>query len=309
MDLRVLRSFVAVAEERSFTHAAERLHIAQPPLSRQIQQLEREIGAQLIDRSARPLQLTTVGQLVYEQARQILGRVNDMREMVARVVHTEKRRITMAYVSTVLHARLPDIIRDFRIRAPNVDLSLVELVTIDQITALKEGRIDLGWGRLRLQDDAIQRIVLREEKLIAAVPEKYTYQEERDFISLSELTAYPLIVFPRYPRPSYADQVLTLFHDHGLDPHIGHEASELQSAISLVAAEEGISIVPESVRRWPMDGVRYLELAEDASSPIILSYRKGDNSPELVAIAEAIASMYSIWDYEIPEAILTLARR
>lgn len=309
MDLRVLRSFVAVAEERNFTHAAERLHIAQPPLSRQIQQLEREFGVELIDRSSRPLQLTAIGQLVYEQARQILGRVSDMREMVATAARTENRRFVMGYVGTVIYARLPPIIRDFRAHVLNVDLSLIELVTLDQISALKEGRIDIGWGRLRFEDDAVQRIVIREEKLIAAVPEKFIRSEDQNVISLRELAMHPLIVFPRDPRPSYADQVLELFHDHGLTPRIAHEARQLQSAIGLVAAEEGISIVPESVRKSHLDGVCYLELAEEASSPIIMSFRKNDYSPELVAMAQAIERMYSIWHYDIPNAILSLARK
>ncbi len=307
MDLRVLRYFVAVAEEHSFTQAAGRLHIAQPPLSRQIQQLEAEIGAELIDRSTHPLRLTTIGRLVYDQARQILGRVGDMREMVARAVHTERRRFALGFVATVVYGRLPALIRDFRTHMPDVDLNLSELVTLDQISALKEGRIDVGFGRIRFEDDALRRIVLREEKLIAAVPTRYVRQDQKETIGLQELSMHPLIIFPRDPRPSYADQVLALFHDHDLTPHVAHEARELQIAIGLVAAEEGVSIVPESVRKSQMDGVCYLSLAEEASSPIIMSYRKDNRSPELIAMAETIARMYAVWHYEIPDAIRTLS--
>lgn len=309
MDLRILRYFVAVAEEHSFTLAAERLHISQPPLSRQIQLLEAEIGAELVDRTVHPLRLTAIGRLVYEQAKQILARVDDMREMVARAVHTERRRFAMGFVATVVFGRLPALIRDYRAHMPNVDLGLTELVTLDQITALKEGHIDVGVGRIRFEDDALRRIVLREEKLIAAVPEKYFPEGTQSITSLQELASYPLIIFPRQPRPSYADQVLALFHDRDLTPHVAHEVRELQITIGLVAAEEGVSIVPESVSKSRMDGVRYLDLSEAASSPIILSYRKNGRSPELIAMAQTIERMYALWQYDIPDAIRTLARQ
>ncbi len=138
MDLRQLRYFVTVAEERNFTRAAERLHIAQPPLSRQIQQLESEVGSELIDRSARPLRLTPVGQLVYEQALQVLGRMADLRDMVRHAVAAERRRFAIGFVASTIYARLPPLIREFRAAAQNVDLSMVDLTTLEQIAALKD---------------------------------------------------------------------------------------------------------------------------------------------------------------------------
>jgi DNA-binding transcriptional LysR family regulator len=304
VDLRQLRYFVTVAAERNFNKAAERLHIAQPPLSRAIQQLEAELGAGLIDRTARPLKLTTVGNLFYEQAIQVLGRMEDMRSMMRSAVASEKRRFTIGFVASTMYARLPELIRAFRLAAPDVELVLQESVTLDQITALKEGRIDVGFGRIRFEDPAVRRTILRYEPLIAALPSESVLAQGSGPISLAEIGREPLILYPRLPRPSYADQVLSLFHDHGIEPRVVHEARELQIAIGLVAAEEGVAIVPESIRRSRSEDVRYRELAEAATSPIIMSQRIGDHSPEIRLMSDLIARKYSEWGYDVPESLL-----
>ncbi|WCT74128.1 LysR family transcriptional regulator [Sphingomonas naphthae] len=304
MDLRHLRYFVTVAAERNFNRAAEKLHIAQPPLSRAIQQLEAELGAELIDRTARPLKLTNVGHLFHEQAVQVLRRMDDMRTMMSAAVSSERRRFTMGFVSSTIYARLPELIREFRGEAPDVELVLVESVTFDQIAALKDGRIDVGFGRIRFEDPAVRRTILRNERLVVALPAGSPLAQETTPISLADLAAQPLILYPRFPRPSYADQVLSLFHDHGIEPKVVYEARELQIAIGLVAAEEGIAIIPESVRRSRTEDVRYRDLVEPATSPIIMSQRVGDTSPELRLMARIIARKYAEWGYAVPESLL-----
>ncbi|CAN5246996.1 LysR family transcriptional regulator [soil metagenome] len=298
-----MRYFVMLASERNFTRAADRLHIAQPPLSRQIQQLEAELGAELIDRTARPLKLTAAGHLFHEQALQVLGRVDDMRSMMDSARLSEKRRFSVGFVASTIYARLPALIRQFRASAPKVDLNLVELVSLDQISALKEGRIDLGFGRIRFEDPAVRRTVLREEPLVAAVPASHPLAHQGGPVSLARLTEEPLIIYPRAPRPSYADQVLSLFHDQGLAPRVAQEVRELQIAIGLVAAEEGVCLVPESVRQSRADDVRYLELVEPATSPIIMSQRVGDHSPDIDRMSSIIVQTYARWGYHIPETM------
>ena len=281
MDLRQLRYFVTVANERNFSRAADRLHIAQPPLSRQIQQLEAEVGAQLIDRSSRPLRLTEPGRLFYEQSIQVLARVEEMRTMMKRTLKIEKRRFVIGFVGSVLYGHLPELIREFRRAAPEVELHLVELVTLEQIAALKEGRIDIGFGRVRFDDDEVRRIILREEQLVVALPMDHPLEKQSGPVSLEQLAEERLILYPRAPRPGYADQVIALFHDRGLEPRVAHEARELQIAVGLVAAEEGACIVPVSVQKSRVEGVRYKRLAEPATSPIIMSHRQCDKMPEL----------------------------
>lgn len=307
MDLRTLRHFVALATERNFNRAAQRLNMAQPPLSRSIQQLEAEVGAELIDRTHRPLMLTPIGRLFLDQALEVLRRVEDMRVMMNAAIATERRRFVIGFVSSTIYARLPALIREFRAEMPNVDLTLVESTTLDQIAALKEGRIDIGFGRVRFEDPAVQRTVLRREPLVAAVPLSSDIGRDGGPVSLSLLAKARLIIYPSTPRPSYADQVLSLFRDNGLSPGAIYEARELQIAIGLVAAEEGVAVIPESVRRARPDDVRYLNLVEPASSPIIMSHRLGDYAPEILAFKAIIARKYGDWGYAVPEALLAEA--
>ncbi|TCM19683.1 DNA-binding transcriptional LysR family regulator [Novosphingobium sp. PhB165] len=303
MDLRLLRYFVAVADEGNFNRAAERLHIAQPPLSRAIQQLEAQVGAALLDRAQRPLRLTPVGQLVYDQALQMLARMEDMDAMVKAAVGSERRRFVVGFVSSTIYARLPELIREFRKEAQDVELVLVESTTLDQIAALKEGRIDVGFGRIRFDDPSVRRTVLRHEKLVAAFPFTHPLAQGDGPVSLHDIASEPLIVYPRSPRPSYADQVLSLLRDHSIEPRVVHEARELQIAIGLVAAEEGVAIVPESVHRARSHDVAYRELAEPVTSPIIMSHRAGDHSAELQRMITVIARKYREWGYDVSPAL------
>lgn len=304
IDLRLLRYFVMVADEGNFNRAAERLHMAQPPLSRAIQQLEGHVGAPLLDRSNRPLRLTSVGRLLYAQAVQVLGRMEDVEAMVKAAAVSKRRRLVIGFVSSTIYARLPELIREFRKRAENVELVMVESTTLDQIAALKDGRIDIGFGRIRFEDPAVRRIVLRDEKMIAAFSIGHRLAAGEGPVSLRDLADEPQIIYPRAPRPSYADQVISLFRDHAIEPHIAHEARELQIAIGLVAAEEGMAIVPESVRRARSHDVAFRDLAEPATSPIIMSHRLGDNSPELVLMGAVIARKYEEWGYGVPAALM-----
>jgi LysR family transcriptional regulator, benzoate and cis,cis-muconate-responsive activator of ben and cat genes len=304
MEIRHLRYFVTVARERNFTRAAEKLHIAQPPLSRQIQQLEEEVGMVLLDRDSRPLRLTEAGRLLYEHAAQVLERFDDLRTMMRRFREAERPRFVIGFVASTIYAALPHLIRRFRAETPGVDVSLVEMVSLEQIVALKDGRIDVGFGRIRFDDPAVRRDVLREERLVVALPLSHPLLEQEGPLSFAELAAEPLILYPRVPRPSYADQVISIFRDRGLEPHIAHEARELQTAIGLVAAEVGICIVPTSVQRLRRDDVVYRELIEqNITSPIIMSRRANDRSHESAVMARIVVEAYREWGWKIPEGL------
>ena len=136
-----------MARERNFTRAAEMLHIAQPPLSRQIQQLEDELGVTLIERGSRPLHLTDAGRLLFEQAVQLLERVEEMKAITRRLQEAERPRLRIGFVPSTLYGRLPELIRRYRAVRPGVELTLLELTTLEQIAALKEGRIDVWASR------------------------------------------------------------------------------------------------------------------------------------------------------------------
>jgi DNA-binding transcriptional LysR family regulator len=268
MEFRHLRYFVVVAAERSFSKAAEKLHMAQPPLSRQIKQLEEELGTQLLNRR-RPITLTTAGRFFFEQAQQLLQKANEVRAMTKRIGTGNRRQFGIGFVPSVLYDTLPDLIRQFRDDASDVEIVMSELITIEQAVALKEGRIDIGFGRLWFDDDGLTRRVLREETLAIAAPHGHADA--------------PLILYPNAPRPSYADQVLSFYRKCGLEPKVAIEVRELQTALGLVAAGVGISVVPSSVRRLGRKDVDYLPLEEpNLTSPIIVSHRPNDDS-ELLA--------------------------
>jgi LysR family transcriptional regulator, benzoate and cis,cis-muconate-responsive activator of ben and cat genes len=306
MEIRHLRYFITVAKERNFTRAAEKLHIAQPPLSRQIQQLEEEVGMVLFDRDSRPLRLTEGGRLLYEHAAQVLERFDDLRTMMKRFREAERPRFVIGFVASTIYAALPNLIRRFRAETPGLDISLVEMVSLEQIAALKDGRIDVGFGRIRLDDPAVRRDVLREERLVVALPLSHPLLEREGPLSFTELAGEPLILYPRVPRPSYADQVISIFRDRGLEPNIAHEARELQTAIGLVAAEVGICIVPTSVQRLRRDDVVYRELVEQTiTSPIIMSRRANDRSHELIILSKVIMEAYGEWGWKVPEGLDT----
>lgn len=292
MELRQLRYFVAVAQEQNFTRAARRLNIAQPPLSRQIRQLEHETGVLLIERGLRPVRLTEAGKLFYDQAVQALDHVERMVEMTRRLAAAARPRIGIGFVSSTLYGYLPEVIRRYRVERPEVEISLLELTSLEQIPALKEGRIDVGFGRIPHGDPQVDRVLMRNEPLLAALPATHPLAARAD-LRLADLSQLPLVVYPKAPRPSYADQVLALYRACGLRPPLVHEVKELQTALGLVAAESGVALVPASVARLRRDNVVYAPLDEPgAISPVIMSTRRDDPSPEIALILKLIKRMY-----------------
>jgi LysR family transcriptional regulator, benzoate and cis,cis-muconate-responsive activator of ben and cat genes len=293
MEMRHLRYFVAVAEERNFTRAAERLHMAQPPLSRQMQQLEDALGVPLFVRNSRPVELTDAGRFFYLHAIQLLAQTAELEAMTRRVGKIE-RSMSIGFVGSTLYGMLPKIIRRFRTMYSSVELTLHEMSTMDQFKALKEGIIDVGFGRIRHEDPAIRRIVLREERMIVALPVNHPLSLGKPVLSLHDLIDETLIIFPKAPRPSYADQVLAAFHDRALTPRRIYETRELQIALGLVAMGEGISVVPSSVYGLKRDDVSYVELDDpNLVSPIIMSVRMLDESADIRRMLELIYELYA----------------
>ena len=305
MDLRHLRYFVAVADEQNFTRAAEKLHISQPPLSRQIQDLEEELGLPLFERGSRPLKLTEGGRFFYGHATRLL-------EQAAQAIRTTKRiaqmqrRLVIGFVPSTIYGALPRLVRLFRAAQPQTELALVEMSSVEQIEALKNGRIDVGFGRVRLDDPSVKREILREESLVAAIPMEHELAKERRALSMTEIAKHDHLVYPRNPRPSYADQVLTLFRDMGLEPRAVHEVQELQTALGLVASGMGLCLVPASANRMRPDEVVYRPVAEaKAVSPIIMSTRLQDQSTDIVLLRSLIDEIYREWAEERQRAAMT----
>lgn len=278
MELRHLRYFTTVAAEGSFSRAAQKLNMAQPPLSRQIQQLEEDLGTRLLDRG-RPLTLTQAGRYLFEQGLQILQRVDETREATTRIGKGMTLQFNIGFVASTLYDTLPELMRRFRITVPGVEVNLLEMTTLEQVAALKDGRIDIGFGRLHFNDDMIKRSILREERLWLAVPLDHPLGSLDRTPKLTDTASEALIVYPKYPRPSYADQVLGFFREAGVRPSRVIEARELQTALGLVASGGGVCVVPASARRLGREDLKFVRLDEpEMTSPIILSHRRSDES-------------------------------
>lgn len=275
MELRHLRYFQAVAETLNFTRAAERLHIAQPPLSRQIQQLEELLGVELLERG-RPLRLTEAGRFFYEQSGTLLKQLENICDNTRRIGLGQRQWLGIGFAPSTLYAVLPELIRELR-RDSELELGLQEMTTLQQVEALKAGRIDIGFGRIRIDDPAIHQQVLREDPLVAVLPTGHPLLGAP--VSLEQLSREPFILYPANPRPSYADHVLALFANHGLSIRVAQWSNELQTAIGLVAAGLGVALVPASVQQQHRPDIGYTSLLEpEAVSPIVLSRRAGDVS-------------------------------
>jgi LysR family transcriptional regulator, benzoate and cis,cis-muconate-responsive activator of ben and cat genes len=293
MELRQLRYFVVVAHTRNVSRAAEELHIAQPPLSRQIQNLEAELGVKLLDRSARPLQLTEAGRFFYEQALQILGRISQLKDQTQEIGATGRTRFVIGCVASTLYGGTPDLVRRMRRRWPNLQIEILEMMSSEQITALKEGRIDLGFGRVRLADPAIERVRLREEALVLALPAEHPLAQTPDPVRWSALSEETLILYPSQPRPSFADEVLSLLADARVSAGATREVRELQTAMGLVASGIGVSVVPASAQRLRSSDVAFRRIDDPkAVSPVIMSYRINDASARIDDIKDLIQEMY-----------------
>lgn len=292
MDVRQLKYFVAVANTRNFTRAAEQLHIAQPPLSRQIQLLEEELGVQLLLRNSRPVRLTEAGRMFYEQAVQIINRMDQLKTTTRQLGQAHRQTLSIGFVASTLYGGLPLLVRQLRQLYPELDVQLVEMPSMQQVTALKTGRIDMGFGRIRSTDTGVTRTVLREERLVLAVPPDAPLAADTAPVSLQALHGEKLIVYPKEPRPSFADHVLSLLHDQAIRPDTVHEVREIQTALGLVAATSGLCVIPTSARL--RSDVHYRDIAEaQATSPIILTHRVNDNAWYIEAIKQLLAEMYS----------------
>lgn len=278
MELRQIRYFQCVARELSFTKAARLLHIAQPPLSRQIKMLEEELGVAVFERLGRGIQLTEAGRYFLDQTEKMTLRLEETINATRRIGQNDRMWFGVGFVPSTLYGHMPALIRQLREMNNQVEIGLVEMTTLQQFDALKSGRIDIGVGRILLKDEEIERLVLTDEPLALALPIRHPLAHRRS-VKISDILNEPLILYPARPRPSYADHVLNLFKQKGHSPVVAQEVNELQTAIGLVTAGIGVSIVPESVRRLHREDVVYIDLDESGfTSPIMLSWRKNDQS-------------------------------
>ena len=286
MELRQIQYFQCVAEELSFTKAALRLHITQPPLSRQIQQLEQELGAELFERLGRSIRLTDAGKFFFDKTSQFSARLEDIAIATRRIAEKRKQWFGIGFVPSMLYGFWPLLIRNVNAMNEQVEIGLSEMTTLQQFKALKAGHIDIGFGRILLDDPDIERLVLVEEPLVVVVPKNHRLSK-RAALGVEDIVREPFVLYPAKPRPSYADHITGLFERFGHGLTVSFEANEMQTAIGLVAAGLGITLVPGSVQCMQRDDIDLIAFnAPSFTSPVMISWSKGNESPLLRGVID-----------------------
>lgn len=285
-DFRQLRYFVAVAEELSFTRAALRLHLSQPPLSQQIQSLEQDLGVRLLERSKRQVKLTEPGRVFLDQARQILAKADEARGQVTAAAAGYSGHLRLAYtVSVSFHPALPRTLLRYGQIAPRVGLKLVEMYTEPQFAALLADEIDAGFVRsepVHAQDARRLRLnVIDREPLLLAMPARHPLAG-RSSIRLAEVAGDSFVSQPRDLAATLYDRLVTLANNAGFHPSIVQHAQQINGLLALVAAGLGLALVPASLRAVRLGGVCYVPLEDpDAFLLLAVACRADDQSPAL----------------------------
>jgi len=295
MELRHLRYFVAVAEELSFTRAAERLHIGQPPLSQQIQALEAEIGARLLERNKRRVLLTEAGRLFLADARRMLALAEQAKETAHRAHMGEAGELRVGFTfSTPFTPLFAKVVRRYRQAYPGVLLSFQEMTTLHQLAKIEARELDVGFVRPASMQlpHKVALTKLRSDPLRLVLPTDSPLARQKS-IAVKDLAGQAFVVFPKDAGTGIYHQIFELCRAAGFTPHIAMEAGEPSTIIGLVAAGCGISVLPGSFEGIHMEGVVYRPLADPEATTSMLLARHAEGGGPLaeafVALAQAAA--------------------
>jgi DNA-binding transcriptional LysR family regulator len=297
MELRHLRYFVAVAEERHITRAAHRLGIQQPPLSLQIKALERELGVPLFIRSARGVTLTAAGQVFLEDSLAILDSVGKATARSVGVAHGHAGQLSIGFTtSAALHPMVPGIIRAFRERYAKVDLDLRENAAADLTEAVLRGDIQAALIRVpvaRSPELAFAELALEELLVVLPRGHKLLGARQASGVDLLDLAAERFILVRRPGAPGIYENVILACRAAGFEPDIAAEVPHMLTNINLVAAGVGISLVPASMREVNLQQVGYHRIRSDPklTAPLTLVWLESNTDPllkNLIAIARAL---------------------
>lgn len=287
MELRHLRYFRAVAEELHFGRAAERLHIAQPPLSQQIRALERELGVGLLVRTTRSVELTPAGRAYLRRAVAILDAVDDATEQARRIAAGVEGRLTVGCVGSATYSLLPRLVLGLRDQLPGVEVSVRgEMLAPAQITALVGGEIDLALLRPPVAHPGVVFETVRRDRLFAALPAGHRLAEGGE-LAIGELRGEDFVAHAGHGRSVMSSVVTAACADAGFVPRVRHEVEETSTLVTLVAAGLGVAIVPAPTAELDIAGVRYRPLTP-ASLGVDLVAAWAADSPLLSRVLQVL---------------------
>jgi DNA-binding transcriptional LysR family regulator len=290
LSLRQFQQFLAVAEAMNFRRAAERLNMAQPPLTAAIRQMEEEIGVRLFERTNRITGLTAAGEVLRAEAQRALAQAERAVALTRSAGAGEIGSLRIGFVASAVRHLLPVLIATFRESHPGVVLELEEAPTARQVAALLDDRMDVGVIALPLPSGAEQRITLRrmvKSRLVAAIPVNNPLAGEPDApLALAALADQSWIIFPASEGPGLHSTILRACAEAGFTPHIAQRAVQMETIIGLVAAGLGVALVPSLFSQTSREGVVFRELT-GAGSPVpyevALAWRTGNRLPALEA--------------------------
>jgi DNA-binding transcriptional LysR family regulator len=289
-ELSQLRCFAAVAEELHFGRAAARLHMTQPPLSRQVQLLEHALGVGLFERTSRSVRLTPAGRAFHAEARRILDLAEGAGLAAKRVARGEAGSVTIGFTAAASYGFLPRLIAAARAEMPGVDLALKEMVTADQTEALSSGRIDLGLVRPPIdRRGGAEAVRVARERLLLAVPRGHKLAAGRE-PAIGDLDRQPLIMYSPVEGRYFYDLLAGLFQAAGVAPdHVQH-ISQAHTMLALVGAGIGAALVPEAARSLRFEGValRPLRLPAKAAAELFAVWRRDNKNPALQVLRERV---------------------
>lgn len=290
MDIRQIRYFIAVAEEANIGRAATRLHMSQPPLTRQIQQLEEELDTQLFVRTPRGMELTQAGALFLTEARNIRALIEQATERTQRAGQGKLGRLDVAIFGSAILDRIPKLILNFRNEYPDVNVVLHTMTKAEQISALRQNRITVGFNRMLAPLPDLCSEVIATESLLLAVNLNDPLAA-LTALRFDVLAQRPVILFPSGARPNFVDKVLSLCEARGFVPEIAQEVGDAVTGVALVASGFGVCVVPESATTLNFPGVVYIpfeDAPEDACVDLSCIYRADDQSPILSTFLRSI---------------------
>jgi DNA-binding transcriptional LysR family regulator len=292
VELRHLRYFRVVAEELHFGRAAERLHIAQPPLSQQIRQLERELDVSLLTRSTRRVELTAAGRAYLTRAIAILDAVEDAGHQARRIAAGVEGHLTIGCVGSATYSVLPRLVRALRDELPHVEISIRgEMLAPAQLDALLAGDVDIALLRPPVDNPAVRCETLRRDRLIVALPAEHPLVR-RDVLHIDDLRNEDVIAHARQGSSVMGGLLYAVCADAGFAPVIRHEVSETSTLVTLVAAGLGIAVVPAPTAELDVAGVVYRDLEPSSLGvDLVAAHLEAATSP---AVGRALAVLRTI---------------
>lgn len=301
-ELRQLRCFVAVAEELHFGRAAARVNMTQPPLSRQIQLLERVLGVKLLDRTSRVVRLTPAGRVFLLEARRILRMTESAALTTRRTASGEAGTITMGFTAASGYNLLPRLVSICAARLPNVNISLKEMVSTEQSEALLTGRIDCGLLRPPVDRAEFSKLRILAEPLVAALPSGDARLQKAS-LSLDDFDGQPMIMYASEGARYFHDMLIGLFGARNVAPIYVQFLSQIHSVLALVHSGMGAALVPEAATSLHFDGVHFRPVTTSPAQPVelFLVWRSDNDNPALEPLLDLVRHTFLAHDDAMPQ--------